>query len=216
MKTEVRVLDATAGNRSIWRIKRDSRILFIDIEPELEIPPDQILDCTNTGFQDKRFHTIIFDPPHDFNMKPNTGYATCPNRKYLKKNWPNKIPMYYGADKYQSRTAFMAFIHKAGKEFERILQDDGCLWLKWGERRAKVNAILPLLEGFQEMIRLPLRLHGKGSHGAYWLLMMKKSEELILETTIDQHMKTCPKCGTIYSDLIPNCPKCQPGETIEI
>ena len=171
------VLDATAGNRSIWRTKADPRVLFIDAEPELEIPPDKVLDCTDTGFPDKSFHTIIFDPPHSVNQERGSGYMTCPNKSYLKPHWKVKQPCYYGNDVFQTKVGLLEFIIKASREVHRLLQDDGCLWIKWGERHAALGEIVTLLhrEGYQEMLRIAIRQHNHPySHGAYWVMLMKK------------------------------------------
>ena len=64
IKPDAKILDATAGNRHIWKVKDDSRIVFMDIESELEVKPDIIGDCTKTDYPDGYFHTIFFDPPH--------------------------------------------------------------------------------------------------------------------------------------------------------
>jgi hypothetical protein len=99
---------------------------------------------------------------------------TCPSKKFLKPHWIQKQPSYYGADKYFTKGQLMAFIHRAAVEMRRILMDDGCLWFKWGERLAKVDAVLPLFDGFQEMMRIPIKRHGQYSHGAFWVMLMKK------------------------------------------
>ena len=73
------ILDATAGNRTMWKVKENPQILFCDIEPELEIKPDKIVDCRKTDFNDKSFHTIFFDPPHEWGRKHLSSIYTCKN-----------------------------------------------------------------------------------------------------------------------------------------
>lgn len=173
------ILDATAGNRSIWRTKADPRILFIDIEPELEVPPDMVLDCTATGFSDKSFHTIIFDPPHGVNYQKWIGIMTSPNRSRFPPHWKNKQPSYYGLDKFKTRVGLQEFIIASIREFRRVLQDDGCLWIKWGERTISIGEVVSIIkrEGYQEMLRIPVKGPKTPSHGeTYWVMFMKKRE----------------------------------------
>ena len=73
-KPDARILDATASNRSIWRTKESNKIIWIDIEPELEINPDLILDCTQTGFPDNSIMMLIFDPPHWWGQKTGSHW----------------------------------------------------------------------------------------------------------------------------------------------
>ncbi len=175
------ILDATAGNRTIWTMKKNSRILFIDIEPNLTVPPDMILDCTDTGFPDTHFHTIIFDPPHQTGRTINDGVFNTPNKVEYDKRWPQYFrkgpPRYYSSDKYKSKTELMSFLYKASKEFNRILQDDGILLLKWGENHSIIEAVLPLIEDFTEIMRTS-RILGKTAKGGVWVLLMKKSSVL--------------------------------------
>jgi len=58
------ILDATAGNRKMWRKKDYLDIIYLDIEKGLEVKPTIIADNTQTPFKDKTFHTIFYDPPH--------------------------------------------------------------------------------------------------------------------------------------------------------
>ena len=174
-ETEARILDATAGNRTIYTKKADPRILYIDIEPELQIPPDALIDCTDTGLPDKSLHTIIFDPPHSFGHTKNRSYNTSPNNKNVKPNWgAHQVPAYYGADKYPTKRALKAFILKAAMEFHRILMDDGWVLFKWGERHDTADLVLTLFNaaGFEEIMRTSRR-YRQGSAGGVWVFLMK-------------------------------------------
>jgi hypothetical protein len=173
------ILDATAGNRTIWTIKNDPRVLYIDIEPTLEIPPDEVMDCTRTSFPDKSYHTIIFDPPHKIGDEINRSIFSTPRLTEKYKKWlpGRKIPVYYGADKYKTKTGLMVFLHKANVEFNRILMDDGCLWFKWAANTTPLDAVLPLFDNFMEMLRIPVRPNHTGKKQgcvADWVLLMKK------------------------------------------
>ncbi len=173
-----KVLDATAGNRTTYSKKRDTRIVYIDIESELQIPPDHLIDCTCTGFPNKSFHTIIFDPPHSFGHTKNRSYNTSPNNRNVKPEWGHhQIPAYYGADKYPTKQSLIEFILKAAKEFHRVLMDDGWILFKWGEIHANVDLILTLFtsQGFEEIMRTSRR-YREGSRGGVWVMLMKKRE----------------------------------------
>ncbi len=176
------ILDATAGNRAIWRKKESPHILWIDIEPELEIPPDMVLDCTATGFEAGRFHTIFFDPPHGWGKDPNRSWTTIRNMKE-REEYPWKPPSqlsYWGWEKYKSKSALLAFIHKAQKEFNRILTPDGILWVKWNEVNIPLSPILPLFRNWDEMMRLTIGSKNQtlGETQTYWVMFMKKANGL--------------------------------------
>lgn len=184
VKPEAQILDATAGNRTIYTTKNDSRILYIDIEPDLTIKPDLILDCTATGFPNASFHTIIFDPPHEYGRQKNIGQNTTPNRINIKPEWnakcwnPNKIPGYYGSDKYKNAHELGVFIRKAAQEFSRILTHDGIILIKWGETTKSADRILTWFRivGFTELMRTQRHKPGPTSHNCVWVMLMKKRE----------------------------------------
>ncbi len=153
-------------------------MLWIDIEPELEIPPDIVLDCTATRFETGRFHSIFFDPPHGWGRKLGTS-ATTIRSKRDQANYPWKAPrglMYWGWDKYKSKSALLIFIHKAQKEFQRILMDDGLLWVKWCEVNMPLHKVLPLFRNWDEMLRFQIQspYQTYGSSQTYWVMFMKK------------------------------------------
>lgn len=177
IKPQARILDATAGLRTIWKQKTSAHILWVDIETDLETPPDVLMDCTNTNFEEKRFHTIFFDPPHGWGKKPGLSQTAMRNRKDYE-NYPWKPPNwgpYYGWDKYKNKQSLLIFIHKAQKEFHRILQDDGVLWLKWNECNIPLSRVLPFFKDWVEMMRIEVgsRRQTIGKTQTYWLLFMK-------------------------------------------
>lgn len=130
-KSEISILDATAGNRMIWKTKKHPRILWIDIEPELEVPADKIMDCRKTDFPDESINTIFFDPPHDYGYRHGKTWITAKNKieleEFNKKYNMKRSLAYYGVEKYRSSSELLGFIHQAQKEFYRILKPDGML-----------------------------------------------------------------------------------------
>jgi len=181
VKSDARILDATASNRHIWRTKESRHVLWIDIEPELERKPDMILDCTCTGFEAGRFHTIFFDPPHWWGGKTGSDFFTCRNkaeRMALEARYGKGLQggAYYGTDKFRTKRELLSFIHKAQKEFSRILMDDGVLWLNWSEVRLPLDRILPFFRNWDEMLRLTIGSKSQtlGTAQNYWVMFMKK------------------------------------------
>lgn len=63
------ILDATAGNRTIYTYRQSENIIFVDIEKQLWVKPTLYADSRQLPFKDKAFSTIIFDPPHDWGEK---------------------------------------------------------------------------------------------------------------------------------------------------
>ena len=179
IKPEARILDATAGNRNIWKTKESSNVIWIDIEKELEFKPDILLDCTKTHFPDNYFFSIFFDPPHDYGLKKNHRIHTTPSKKVADEKWDygRTYTTYYGWDKYNSQTQLLSFIHKAQNEFYRILKDNGMLWLKWCEIKLPLYKILPFFKKWNQMMRLYVAYPGRESRAqTYWIMFMKKSE----------------------------------------
>ena len=179
VKPGARILDATAGNRTIYTrgMKEDPRIIYIDVEAELEVPPDALIDCRQTGFPDAYFHTIIFDPPHSFGHEKNRSYFTSPNSKNVKPEWGHhQVPAYYGADKYPTMEALRVFVFKAFMEFHRILSPGGVVIFKWGEVHKSADQILAWSReaGFVELMRTSRR-YREGSRGGVWVLLVKAS-----------------------------------------
>jgi len=174
MKDNARILDATASYRSMWKTKESEKVLWIDIEEELDYPPDILMDCTKTDFEDGRFYTIFFDPPHSYGHTKNTGVHQTPSRAIQKEKWGN-TGAYYGFDRYHTKQELLAFINKAQREFQRILSDDGILWFKWGELRISLNALLPLFEKWDVMMKIEVAYRGevKGCR-TWWIAFTKK------------------------------------------
>jgi len=169
------ILDATAGNRTLWINKESENIIYIDMETQLEVKPTIFCKNDMTPFRDKLFDTILYDPPHTWG---GTDHYHCYPRRtqeYIEKWKDTAIPRYYGWDKYKSETELIMHIVKAQQEFQRILKDDGLLWLKWNEMSIPLYKILSLLNGW----RLMIKIHDKdpsqtaGKHKTYWLCMEK-------------------------------------------
>ena len=172
-KSNAKVLDATASYRSMWVTKESNKVLWIDVEPELDLKPDLLMDCTNTDFEDKRFHTIFFDPPHKFGERKNQGVHSTPSRVNQRERWGNS-GAYYGSDKYPTKRALLAFINNAQKEFYRILSDDGILWFKWAEITTTLDALLPFFNNWTLMMKHEVAYRGQVKGATTWWVMFMK------------------------------------------
>jgi len=168
-------LDATAGNRLMWKTKDSPHIIYIDIEPDLEYPPDRFLDNTHTDFPNDYFNAIFFDPPHFWGKKKNELVVTTPSKKVAdeKFNYGRTYPTYYGLDKYATKRDLIVFINKAQKEFFRILKPSGMLWLKWSEVKITMNKIRPLFNNWTEMLCIEMKPSPVGKNRSFWVMYMK-------------------------------------------
>ena len=179
------ILDATAGNRIIWKTKDSPNIIYIDIEKKLERKPTIFADNTNTPFLSETFDTIFYDPPHY--VKKESIYFGFPDSESYRRVWhkKRKYPAYYGSDKYGSQTKLMTHIYRAQKEFARILKQDGLLWLKWNEIDIKLYRVLAVFQDWTELLRIyvkaPTQTAGKTQ--TYWVCL-KKKEKGIVQTTL--------------------------------
>jgi len=170
------ILDATAGNRTMYRTKNTEHIIYIDIEKKLEVKPTIFASNINTPFLDNTFATIIFDPPHGFGK--GHPYYKYPDAKSFTEAWKGygKIPRYYGWDKLRSGSHLTRYLYDAQKEFQRILKDDGLLWLKWNEVTMERYRIMPIFNDWDELLRIHQSLEETtaGKQRTYWICLCKK------------------------------------------
>ena len=164
IKSKARILDATAANRCIWETKDSEYIVFMDMEPELEVKPDILCDNRKTPYPDGYFHHIVFDPPHGWGEKLGDKFYSCRNvieyQKFVKK-WGygdvnRKRPPYYGMDKYRSKTDLLGYVNKALQEFYRILDQGGVLMMRWCELEIPFDNIKPFLRDWDIMMKLKI------------------------------------------------------------
>lgn len=173
------ILDATAGYRSMYELKDNTSIIYIDVERQLLTKPTVFCDNTKTPFMDKQFDTIFYDPPHGFGENPfDHTIMKDDTRSALTHKYPFATS-YYGWDKYKSQYALITHIYRAQREFHRILKDDGLLWFKWNEARIALNRVLCMFEDWDILMCIniadPNKTWGKGK--SYWIALTKKKKE---------------------------------------
>jgi SAM-dependent methyltransferase len=102
------ILDSTCGFRKMWRGRRPSNVVFMDIRKECR--PDVVGDLKNMPFKDEAFDVIYFDPPHHI---PAKGF------------------MYnYAFGEGLTPTQRVRLFYEANKEFSRVLKRNGLLFCK--------------------------------------------------------------------------------------
>lgn len=144
----LKILDATAGYRSMWFDKNYPNTTYIDIRPETK--PDFIMDSTKTTFSNKSFDLILFDPPYmQFGKKSIMGHK-------------------YGSF---SRQYIREFIKNSFKEFNRILKDDGAIIFKFGDGTESLKIIFNLIKDFKPLFGQRQTSSGKPS--IYWFYLQK-------------------------------------------
>jgi hypothetical protein len=184
MDTRV-ILDATAGNRTMWQTAYDKDTIYIDIEKRLAVKPDIFADNTNTPFLSESFDTIFYDPPHGWGE--GHPFYKYPDSESYKKKWQGygEIPRYYGWDKFKNQQELLVHLWRAQKEFHRIIKDDGLLWLKWNETCISLNRVLRLFENWFIMLILSIKspTQTAGTKKTFWVCL-KKEKVKIVKTTL--------------------------------
>lgn len=182
----------------MWKNKYSDKVLYIDIESDLEIQPNRIMDCTNTDFADKQFHTIFFDPPHIWGETVGENIYACRNRKERdalleKRGYENRGGIaYYGIDKYRTKQELTKFVSDAQKEFYRILQDDGCLWFRWSEWRIPLKEILQCFKAWNILLHIKEESNSKlkratSNSKKHWLMLVKNDQSMIVGGILPQN-----------------------------
>ena len=164
------ILDATAGNRTLW--PRDPpNTIFLDKETRLAIPPDIIAIWQKLPFRDKVFSLVIFDPPHEkfgrnsvhTNPKGWTNPRIENGRKIGGTFWGSLHPSWPGQ-----------FI-RAAAEFARVASR---LCLKWNDSKYPLERITYLFREhwkptFTKKHESPRKKHSKTN--TFWVTMEPKS-----------------------------------------
>jgi SAM-dependent methyltransferase len=173
------ILDATAGNRSIYRFKHSDNIIYLDRCRELYIKPTIYGDDTMLPFRDKVFDTIIFDPPHFWRRSKTRGIYDIPYGSKTAKAMGLFGHTYYGNEQYKTKTQLLKYIHEAQREFHRVLKDDGILLFKWSEVEIPLEKILTLFRGWNVLMVIPVKspLQTRSECATYWVMLEKRKAE---------------------------------------
>ena len=173
------ILDASSGNRTMWRYKTSENIIYMDMETKLQVKPDIFCSSHHTAFREQTFDTIFYDPPHTWGNYTHWHSYPYASKEYLDKYDDHSIPRYYGWDKYAKRGHLVGHIYKAVLEFRRILKHGGLLWLKWNEMSIPLSNILGIINTWRVLLRLYVHAPSQtaGKHQTYWICLEKKKGE---------------------------------------
>ena len=162
----------------MWTKKDVDGMIYIDQQTKLDVSPTIFCDNTKTPFKDKTFHTIFYDPPHDWGL-PSLywGFASEKEKQERFSDFKG-IPTYYGTEVYEDEYHLVRHIAAAQREFRRILTDDGLLWLKWNETKKTIGLIITLFAYWDVTLKIPVDRKGKGlsKEATYWICFTKKKE----------------------------------------
>ena len=138
----MRILDATAGSRSIWYQKNHPFVTFMDQRNEvintkhkdvkfknsriIRVNPDIQAKWECLPFKDESFDVVVFDPPHIFGNR-GTIWSGLELRygKFYNDNWKE-------------------IMRKGIKELFRSLKTNGIFIFKWAESHKKITEVLKL------------------------------------------------------------------------
>lgn len=173
------ILDATAGNRTMWQKKNIKDIIYLDIEKMIKVKPIIYADNTSTPFLPGSFDTIFYDPPHDYGRDDTDILEMSRTQLKCARKHERRLHNYYGYKYAKNRVTMIKLLYGANKEFNRILKDEGLLWLKWCEIKLPVHRMLTIFDNFTVLMLLPITSpqHTMGKQQTYWVCMKKKLSE---------------------------------------
>jgi len=158
------ILDATAGNRHLWKKnKKPDNVVFLDKELRLRVPPDIFSVWRHLPFRNDVFHCVIYDPPHVFSE--TSQFNRDPKAR---PHGQNKIPGWYGAFK-SKRDAVIQLWH-AQREFARVAPR---MCFKWNEASMKLWNVLGLFDCWKAQIEAPAK-HLR-SVKTWWVKLIRSS-----------------------------------------
>jgi len=183
---ETLILDATAGNRTMWKTKNAENIVYIDVEKRLAKKPTIFADNTNTPFLPETFDTIFYDPPHDIGRDDSDLLGMGKLRLKEAKRSEHRLHTYYGLHYIKTVNDMIKMLYHAQKELHRILKQDGLLWLKWNEVKMPLKRILRIFTDWTVLLEINLSdpTHTMGKKQTYWICLTKKKRDIVQTTLL--------------------------------
>ena len=160
------MLDATAGNRAMWKNKTPPHTLFLDREVGLSTPPDIFAVWQKLPFRDKVFDCVLFDPPHD-KFSPSSVHMNPQGWHNPRIESGHKIGgTFWGS---LSKTWPADFI-KASGEFLRVSKR---LCLKWNDSRHDLDKVLSFFKDWSIVqIKEHFSTMRRGKTNTFWVTMI--------------------------------------------
>lgn len=126
---EMRILDLSAGNRSIWFNKNHPQAVYLD--KRFEVNPDFICDTRKLpSLIGENFDLIVWDPPH-LNTGKNSRMAKC-----------------YG---HHTTAEILDTIEKTSVEAHRISRQNALMAFKWNDHDIKLERVLKLMPQWEPL-----------------------------------------------------------------
>lgn len=166
IKPKAIILDATAGNRMMWRHLPNSDseyIMFIDKEENLKYQPDMICNWRELPFPDDRFLMVVFDPPHVWGFGDKSIHRDPSLSIEGAGSW-------WGNPK-NKRELVLDMIY-GQREFARVAP---ILCFKWNDNRMSLERALSCLDCWEEVYRKEYHRPGKlGNSKTWWITLKRK------------------------------------------
>lgn len=148
----MRILDLSAGSRSIWFNRLHGEAVYVDIRPSMR--PTVVADTLNLPFISGIFDLIVFDPPH----------VTCGPRSVMAK--------YYSSMEAEE---IKNLVWKTSNEAYRVTTPTAVMALKWNDHDVKLDRILRLMEGWEPLFGQRVAGRSKHRSSTYWVLLKKRT-----------------------------------------
>jgi len=162
----MKILDATAGSRSIWYQKNHPFVTFMDKRKvdiwdktknkkfsstrRIKVDPDVVSEWKDAPFPDEHFDMIIFDPPH----------------LIRKREWSDSSMVTRYGKLYQDN--YKQVLQEGIKKLFNILKQEGIFILKWCDTDRSVDEIIKLCP-YKPMVGTRT---GQGNKN-HWILFIK-------------------------------------------
>jgi len=158
------ILDATAGNRTMWKCKNPPHVIFLDCEPRLRIPPDVLARWEYLPFRSGAFSLGIFDPPHRYVGKGSIFNSPTGSTPLSTGTWYGSLPSTW-------KESSMLLI-KAQLEFLRVTSR---LVLKWSEVKWRLYRAMTCLADWKPVCIKEYTSPKKRSKArTYWVTLEPK------------------------------------------
>ncbi len=147
---KMRILDLSAGNRSIWYDKKNRDCIYLD--KRQEVFPDLVADTRcMPQIPTDNFDLLVFDPPH----------VNCGKNSDMSKR--------YG---HHTTAQILETIKETAIEAHRVGKKDCLMALKWNDHDIKLQRVLDLMPQWEPLFG-HLTKDGPGSK-TYWVMLRRK------------------------------------------
>jgi len=149
----VKILDLSAGSRSIWFNRLHPSTVYVDIRPEMI--PSVIADTQQLPFKENFFDLVVFDPPH----------VTCGPRSVMAK--------YYSSMEAED---IKRLIQLTSNEAYRVTTSTALMAFKWNDHDVKLERVIKLMEGWEPLFGQRVAGRTKHRSGTYWCMLRKRED----------------------------------------